>query len=116
MKLSTLQPAPDLADADISEELKQEFALFRELKPLVARSLTINHELSNPLAGLLGYLELIQADTHNFSDDQKECLNEITYCANRLEECIKRLSDIKAKISEKIDLDAVIKELFPDKY
>ncbi len=116
MKLSTLVTAPDLAEANISDELKQEFTLYRQLKPLVARSLTINHELNNPLAGLLGYLELIQADTTNFTKDQKECLDQIVYCAERLESCVRKLSDIKGQISQEVDLDIVMKDFFPDKH
>ena len=64
MKQSTVALDPDLLNADISEELKQEIALFRRLRPYLGHCLTMNHDINNSLSGILGYAEFLLDSAH----------------------------------------------------
>jgi hypothetical protein len=50
-------PAPDTAES--AENSQEDLALFRALKPYIGHCLTLNHDLNNPLAGILGYAEFL---------------------------------------------------------
>jgi len=38
----------------LTAELRNELALFERIKPYLGRCLTLNHNLNNPLAGIIG--------------------------------------------------------------
>jgi signal transduction histidine kinase len=106
MALDATKKAPDLDSADISEELRTDIALFRALKPYLGHCLTLNHDLNNPLAGILGYAEFLLSDD-NLTTDQKHSLGQIVTCAERMKIMIEALCDHKIELSEKIDMDSI---------
>jgi signal transduction histidine kinase len=110
MALETTQKAPDLESANISEDLKKEIALFRALRPFLGQCLTLNHDLNNPLAGILGYAEFLQADK-NLTDDQRKSLDQIVTCAERMRKLIEDLCEQKISLSGKVDMEAVTETL-----
>ena len=92
---------------DIGEEPEEEIALYRLLKPLLADCLTLNHEINNPLSGVLGYAEFMLMDGENLTEEQRQELQEIVTCAERIKKQVDRLGDIKTELSKKIDLRSV---------
>gem|GEM_PF-1009977 len=99
---------PDLAAADLSEQLRQELAVYRALKPYLSRCLTMNHDLNNPLTGILGYTEFMLMDQGQLTDEQRSSLEQIARCAEQMRKVVEGLSHEKISLSGRIDLATVI--------
>ncbi len=84
---------------------------FRALKPYICQCLSLNHDLNNPLAGIIGYAEFLQLDSDNLTDNQKRFISQILTCALRMQELIQQLCQEKIELSRQIDLKSVM-----DKY
>lgn len=67
----------------------------------------MNHDLNNPLAGILGYAEFLKADG-NLSEEQMNNVDQIITCAERMKRLIEALCEHKIAVSEEIDLGPVI--------
>lgn len=91
---------------DPEEGLQDDLALFRAMKPYIGHCLTLNHDLNNPLAGILGYAEFLQND-QNLNEEQKHNLHQIVACAERMKNLIENLCIHKMELAEKIDLAGV---------
>ena len=91
-------------------EVGEERELFQTLKPFLAYTLTLNHDLNNPLTGIMGYTEFLLMESDILSTDQIELLNNIQKCAERIQKILEDLCDKKTAISDKVDLAQVIKE------
>ena len=108
---TTVRIASDLAAADISEQLKLEITVYRILRPLIGRCLTLNHDLNNPLTGVMGYAEFLLLDKDGMSKDQRDNLQQIVSCAERMKALIDELAAEKSKVKDLVDLKAVTEEL-----
>ena len=97
----------DLIEVDISEDLKREITTYRKLKPLIGHCLTLNHDLNNPLAGILGYAEFLLANAAGFTAEQKSDLQQIVTGAERIQRIVTTLADKKIRLASEIDLEAV---------
>jgi signal transduction histidine kinase len=89
------------------EKLERELEVFRALKPYIGRCLTMNHDLNNPLTGILGYAEFMLMDASNLSDDQKSNLEQILRCAERMKEVVEGLSRLKSSAGSGLDLQEI---------
>ena len=106
MAPDAIKKAPPLDSANTDRDIRNEIALFQALKPYLGHCLTLNHDLNNPLAGILGYAEFLQSDD-NLTADQKNSLNQIITCAERMKKMIETLCEHKIELSERIDLGAI---------
>ncbi|MFH2049854.1 MAG: histidine kinase dimerization/phospho-acceptor domain-containing protein [bacterium] len=88
--------------------LEEELELYKSLKPYISHCLTMNHELNNPLAVILGYAEFLFEECGQLSDDQKQYLLNIIKSAKKMQKCVTDLSEEKIALNEKIDLKEVI--------
>jgi len=104
-KNATTVPATDRSESVSAEEI----AVYRQLKPLIAHCLTLNHELNNPLAGILGYAEfMLDEGSVNLTVDQKRQLQQILKSAERIQKSVQKLSEAKMKLDGDLDLAALI--------
>jgi len=94
---------------EITDDLEKEVALFRTLKPYLGRCMDLNHAISNPLTGIIGFVECLLAGPEPLSNDQKEQLNQILYCAERIVKHVEDLSHEKIALAEKTDLGSVVR-------
>ena len=99
---------PDLVKADLTDELRQELAVYRALRPYLSRCLTMNHDLNNPLTGILGYTEFMLMDQETLTDEQRANLEQIARCAEQMRTVVEGLSNEKIGLSGKVDLATVI--------
>ena len=99
---------PTLDATGVSDESAA--GLLEKLKPLITRCLKLNHEINNPLAGIIGYTEFLLAEDEPLSASQKECLDQIMLCAERIEKEINGLCEIKEELSEEVDIAGI----YPD--
>ncbi|UCC44359.1 MAG: hypothetical protein JSU65_00045 [Candidatus Zixiibacteriota bacterium] len=91
-------------DGSISRDLQKELEALRILRPYLARCLTLNHDINNPLAGILGYAEFLLDESSNLSVNQKQDLERIQNCAKRIKEIVDGLCEVKIALAEKLDL------------
>lgn len=85
----------------------EELALFRALKPLIGRCLALNHDINNPLTGIIGYCEFLQLESDGFSQEQVGFLKQIQTCAERIQKLVEELCQEKIELSEKVDLKSI---------
>ncbi|MBN1213521.1 MAG: hypothetical protein JXA92_13200 [candidate division Zixibacteria bacterium] len=81
------------------------------LKPFIIHCLKLNHDLNNPLAGIVGYTEFLLDEEESLTDTQREYLEQIKTCAERIKNEITELCNEKIDLSQRINL----KQLFPEK-
>lgn len=65
-----------------------------KLKTIRQMGVTINHEINNPLAGLLGNVELLLLDD-NLNDITRTKLDKIRSLSLRIRDVVKKMTEIK---------------------
>ncbi len=90
-----------------SVEEMQELQLWRALRPYIGHCLALNHDINNPLAGILGYGEFLLSDPQHMDEDQIHQLRQIMKCAERIKKLADSLCEEKIALAEKIDLRSV---------
>ena len=96
-----------LEKADIDADSKEELAIFRALKPYIGHCLTLNHDINNPLAGVIGYGELLMEESGQLDKTQKGYLRQVLQCAERIKKLVENLCEEKIALAEGIDLKSV---------
>ena len=109
MNLPKMDLDTDLQKTGIDDQLRQEIALFRAIKPYLGHCLNLNHDLNNPLAGVIGYAEFLLLDEDELTEDQKNSIQQILSCGERMKALLESLCIEKISLSEKIDLESVVK-------
>jgi signal transduction histidine kinase len=84
-----------------------ETQVYETLKPYIAHCLSLNHDINNPLAGVIGYAEYMLEDDTPLTKDQRHYVQQILKCAERIKEHVDSLSDEKIALSEKVDMSSV---------
>lgn len=91
----------------IFESTEQELEIYVRIRPFIAHCLTLNHELNNALAGIIGYAEFLASEPADLSDDQQNNLRQILVCAERIQSVVEKLSQEKIELGQQIDLKSV---------
>jgi len=85
-----------------------DLALFEALKPYIGHCLSMNHDINNSLAGIIGYAEFLLLDDSSLSPQQKRQVEMIAKCAERIRLVVQNLCDEKIALAERIDLRPVM--------
>jgi signal transduction histidine kinase len=81
-------------------------AELRQLDQVKSRFISVAaHELRNPLASILGYLEILQEDHESLTSDQQQCVNVIQRSSMRLLAITNNLLDLTRIEAGRIELD-----------
>ncbi len=72
-------------------------------------AVTLNHEINNPLTGIVGSIELALRNIHN--EDVKRMLTTAIQNAMRIKEVTNKLNDIKRFVSKKYVGDTMMLDL-----
>ncbi len=92
----------------VSQELTEaELAVYRVLKPYIGRCLTLNHDINNPLAGIIGYCEVLLMDSDKLTESQQGYLQQIFQCAERIKAMVDDLCEEKIALNNRVDLSSV---------
>jgi signal transduction histidine kinase len=86
-------------------------AVFDHLKPFLRRCLALNHEINNSLAGIFGYSEFLLREDDPLSDNQRRQLEKTISCAERIRAEMESLGNLKARLSKKVDISALVEGL-----
>ena len=84
--------------------LADDLEVLQKIKPFISHCLTLNHDLNNPLAGIIGYGEFLLSEGENLTEDQIEYLNRILSCADRMRKLIEKLCVEKGELAKVVDL------------
>lgn len=105
---STQATSQSSTDRNPAVDPTQDLALFEALKPYIGHCLSLNHDINNPLAGIVGYCEFLQLESDNLNDDQKHQLDMIAKCAERIRKLVDNLCEEKIALTEKVDLRPIV--------
>lgn len=92
----------------LTERERKDLELFEALKPYLGQCLTLNHDLNNPLAGIMGYVEFLVEESDQLSDEHREFVAQINQCAERIRKVLDSLCEEKIALSIKMDIRSVI--------
>lgn len=92
----------------LTAEQKKELDLIEKLRPYLGHCLTLNHDLNNPLAGIIGYTEFLREESDQLSDEHKEFVDQIMRCAERIKRVLDNLSEEKIALSAELDFREII--------
>ena len=96
----------------LPESLRKEVEIYLALKPYFAHCLSMNHDLNNPLAGIIGYSELMIDDPNTPSEIRSQ-MEQILKCALRINYFVDSLCQEKIELSRNIDLRSLEKHFRP---
>ena len=83
-----------LWEGKIGGEIQEDMIKSERLKAIIETAVTINHEVNNPLAAVLGYVQLILSRPENLDSDTINKLKKIETGALRIKEVTNRLLKI----------------------
>jgi signal transduction histidine kinase len=97
----------------LTEKQQEDLDLFEALKPYLGHCLTLNHDLNNPLAGIMGYIEFLMEESNELSAEHQEFVDQINRCAERMRQVLDSLCEEKIALSKKVDIRNVIEAYQP---
>ncbi len=80
------------------------------LKEFFSAQFELNHDLNNPLAGVVGYLELALTDSETIPARPLELLKNVQKCADRMDQLIQEYVKSKRRLQTTVDLSDVVDE------
>lgn len=86
-------------------------ALFRAVTPLVSTCLVANHDINNWLSGIFGYTEFLRIEANSLNEEQRQYLEKIMSCAERIQFQINKISAVKSDLAADVDMDFLIARL-----
>ena len=75
--------------------------------PILRRCLTLNKELNNPVAGIVGYCEFLLDTSESLSAGHRLSIEEIRDFAIKIQTTLEELATEKAALAKKIDISAL---------
>ena len=81
------------------KELEKEVTEKRQLEAIIKMSVTLQHEINNPLTGVIGNLELLQ-DRDSMSEKEIDELLSVVYRSSlRIKDLVKQMSKLSRVVS-----------------
>ncbi|MEE8577121.1 MAG: histidine kinase dimerization/phospho-acceptor domain-containing protein [candidate division Zixibacteria bacterium] len=115
MKETQIKTDPFSSEVKSEQSTLTDQEVFQRMQPLFVRCLTLNHDLNNPLAGVIGYAEFMLDDESTpVTEDHRRFIEKIMSCAERMREMIEELSVLKVSLSEDFDITEYIDRHKPD--
>jgi signal transduction histidine kinase len=103
-------PIPNPSGEQVLEE---ELAVYRAIRPYIARCLSLNHEINNPLAGIIGYAEFLMEICDSLPPEHRRFVEQIMLSAERIQAITESLCQEKIALNEQVDIRALAKAFEP---
>ena len=84
-------------------EKREILAIYLEIEPLLARCLNLNHDINNPLTGIIGYGEFVLESAESLPNETRDHIGKIMECAERVKKLVDDLGDVKQELAERVD-------------
>lgn len=78
-----------------------------ELQRFVKELFTLNHDLNNPLAGVVGYTELALSDPETLPADIVSYLEKVQKSASMMQAIIERCAKAKHHLQSQVDVSSL---------
>lgn len=101
--------SPD-ATSNLTDEQRRDLELLRQVRPYLRKCLDLNHDIGNPLAGILGYSELLLAQADQLPAEARRSLEVIHHCTQRINRALEILGEEKVILASKVDLKHVCRK------
>lgn len=75
-----------------------------------AKLMNLNHDLNNPLAGVIGYLELAMSSDEGVHEEVKSLLESAQLAADMMNDLIKKLTEAKCVLLKEVDFSELLKD------
>ena len=109
----TLMIGRTVQKRSLTEKQQEDLDLFEALKPYLGQCLTLNHDLNNPLSGIMGFTEFLLEESDQLSEEHREFVVQINQCAERMHQVLNCLCEKKIALSAKVDIASVIEKYQP---
>lgn len=86
----------------VDELDEDEYQVFQILKPYIYTCLSFSHDINNPLAGIMGFAELLKEESNDMSESQIKLINRVLECAEKIKSSVNQLCDIKDELTNKV--------------
>lgn len=73
------------------------------VRKFAALLLELNHDLNNPLAGIIGYLDLALNSDHDIPEDLKSMLQSVQLSAEMMDKLIRKFAMAKQDLIAEVD-------------
>ena len=80
----------------------------RAIAAFAAKLIELNHDLNNPLAGVIGYLELAMSSEEGVHEEVKCLLQSAQLSADMMNDLIKKLSVAKQELLSEVDFSSFL--------
>jgi len=97
-------------DALSEEEKIQKLGLFLEIEPFLHKCLNINHDINNPLTGILGYGEFMLEEADTMPPEFVQQLKMVMECAERIRCIVDDLTEAKSAVCGHVDFKALAEQ------
>jgi len=82
-------------------ELEKENAAKKELEAVLKMSISLQHEINNPLTGVIGNLELLREREEMTDDEVDQAIEEVLSLALRIKDIIRQMGRISRVVSSR---------------
>lgn len=79
-----------------------------ELRSFCAALLDLNHDLNNPLAGVIGYLELAMSREDDLTSKSMEMLGHVQASADKMNTLIQEFTVAKRRLQSTVDISSLL--------
>jgi len=101
-------------DALSEEEKREILAIYMEIEPIIVRCLNLNHDINNPLTGIIGYGEFVLEAAASLPDDIRSHIEKIMECAGRVKKLVDELGDVKQELAERVNITRLVEKFESD--
>ncbi len=81
----------------------------RAIASFAAKLIELNHDLNNPLAGVIGYLELALSSDEGVHEEVKSLLQSAQLSADMMNDLVKKLTGAKRALLSEVDFSPLLK-------
>lgn len=96
-----------MSQTELPDHIRKELEKYRAIRPFLDKCFSLNHDINNPLAGILGYAEFLLSDGDDLTAEQRSSIQQIAECGERIRLLVEGLSEAKAVLGDEIAIPGI---------